>query len=79
MKQYKSGNLDQCALISVNTHTQGKKQVFTLQEVSFLLVFLIKLGYITSEMAHTFFFFQKACAFFFPSLCSSDTPSVKGG
>jgi len=25
-----------------------------------------------------FFFFQKACAVFFPSLCSSNTPSVRG-
>ncbi len=64
-------NLDQCALFSVNTHTHTLnegKQTFILQ-VCFLLVFLIKLSYVTSEMAHTLFFsLSKSLCFFLPKL-----------
>jgi len=81
-RQYIFGNLDQCALISLYTHTHTHTHThtftlsFSLKKAAFrftslfpsCVFFLIKLGYITSEMAHTFFFLSKSLCCFLPKL-----------
>ncbi len=77
-------NLDQCALFSVNTHTHTHTE---WRKADFYFTSLFPSCFFNQAKLRNqwngsyvvFFPFKTACAFFFPSLCSSDTLSVRGG